>query len=135
VTTTVNLAPEIRAAVTGAADAGRKLERYARRVIAKLPHTTRHYGALLQADVRSRARSLFQVTDYDSSIQLQVKGGLRPQAEVGTDQPHGYRLEQGMVGRDSLGRFEQQRPRPHFAPAAAAMAARYKQAVTLLVKP
>lgn len=92
---------------------------------------TRHFGALLQADIRGRARSLFEVTDYDASIGLHFSG---LSAEVGTDDPAGFRHELGFIGVDSLGRSYEQGPRPHFGPALDRIGPAYTAAIAALIR-
>lgn len=81
-----------------------------------------HYGLMLQAKVKRNAalpRSgppgpRLQTGDYNRSITLRV--GLL-NAMVGTNKPQGRRLEFGFTGVDSLGRYYDQPPYPHFGPA------------------
>lgn len=80
------------------------------------------YGWLYAFKVKARASGRpgpnAPTGDYRRSITSEFHGfpggGF---ALVGTNKPQGRRLENGFVGRDSLGRMYNQRPFPHFGPA------------------
>lgn len=127
--------PTISMRVEGVEETGRKFERLGTKVDSRGRNLTRHYGAALQADIRGNARRSFRVTNYADRIRIehrQSRGWVT--SEVGTDEPQGYRLEQGFVGRDARGRFASQPPRPHFLPAAQRIGARYQRALAALIK-
>lgn len=94
-----------------------------------------HYGALMQADARARARRLFDTTDYDDSIRMRVAGrGRKTTVAVYSDAPQAHRLEYGFTGVDKAGRRYHQPPRPHMRPAFARYAPQFRQAVEDLLK-
>lgn len=83
---------------------------------------TRHYGQLVQTQVKANASGRpgpRAVTgDYRRSVALVMtidNGG--PVAIIGTNKPQGRRLEFGFHDVDALGRRYSQAPLPHFAPA------------------
>jgi hypothetical protein len=81
----------------------------------------RHYGQLYQTRVKAAASGRpgpnVITGDYRRSITLEMGmvDGM-PSAIVGTAAPQGRRLEYGFVGADSLGRYYNQPPFPHFDP-------------------
>lgn len=119
--------------VTGIKESQKEFEKMAKKVVEKLRSLTNHYGALVQADVASRARGLFDTTDYDQTIQLRMSGKpTNPRALISSDAPQAHRLEYGFSGVDSLGRSYHQAPRPHFRPALVKFEGRYRQSVEAL---
>lgn len=122
--------------IDGARQLANELAQGAADVNSRVYATTRHYGILLQSEVRSRARSLFHVTDYDREIQMRMgSAGMKyPLTEVGTDEPQGFRLERGFTNIDKLGRIFSQPPRPHFGPATARVGKQYELAIGRIVK-
>lgn len=108
-------------------------EKLAEEVASKSRTITRHFGALVQADVRARARNLFDVSSYDRTIELRMTGKrYNPAAIVTSTAPQAHRLEFGFVGVDALGRSYHQPPRPHFRPALAKYAGQYRQSIEAL---
>lgn len=92
------------------------------RVSSEAVKITRHYGMLVRTAVRANAsgrpgpRAITGRYRRSINLQMQVKGG-DVEASVGTNAPQGPRLELGFVGRDSLNRYYNQPPFPHFGPA------------------
>jgi len=84
--------------------------------------TIAHHAMLLQTKVKSKASGRpgpRAVTgDYRRSISRRVSThGPMTVGQVGTNSPQGRRLEMGFTGTDSLGRYYDQPPYPHFGPA------------------
>lgn len=84
-----------------------------------------HFGQLATSRIKARAglpRSgppgpRIITGDYNRSITMAMTSLLgSPTAEIGTDRPQGPRLEFGFHGEDSLGRYYEQPPYPHFGP-------------------
>ena len=80
-----------------------------------------HYGQVYQFLVRAYASGppgpQVITGEYRNSIKLNVRHlPGEDVAEVWTDAPQARRLEFGFVGEDSLGRYYNQRPRPHWEP-------------------
>lgn len=90
---------------------------------ARASSVVRHHGRLLQTRVRARASGRpgpnAPTGNYRRSIgfQIQTPGGGTVIGQVGTNMPQGRRLEMGFTGTDSLGRYYDQQPYPHFGPA------------------
>lgn len=119
--------------VSGLDEAKRNLKDLSDKVVARLHPITRHYGALVQADVRARARQLFDVSDYDRTIELHMRGKKEnPGAVITSTAEQSHRLEYGFTGVDSLGRSDHQPPRPHFRPALAKYASKYRESIEAL---
>lgn len=57
--------------------------------------------------------------DYIKSIRMTTvqKTPTKCTVQLGSDRPQSRRLEYGFTGRDTLGRFYNQEPQPHFRPA------------------
>jgi hypothetical protein len=82
----------------------------------------RHHTQLLSTRVKARASGRpgprVITGDYRRSIAHNTrKYGPHVVGQVGTNNPQGRRLEYGFTGVDSLGRFYDQPPLPHFGPA------------------
>lgn len=99
-----------------------------------------HHGQILTTRVKAKASGRpgpnAPTGDYRRDISMQVRreGPLRWTAEVGTNKPQGRRLEFGFHGTDSLGRFYNQPPYPHFGPAFDEVVPGFEAAIaTLLV--
>ncbi len=96
------------------------------------------YGAILQRQVKANASGPpgpQKITgDYVRSIRRKStrKKGLS-RVEVGTDEPEGWRLEQGFHGTDSLGRTYHNPPLPHFGPAFDAVKPQVEEAFESMV--
>lgn len=89
---------------------------------------TRHWGAVLAARVRELAP--YETGHYRSTIRWYVRGGKgTPYVSVQSSHPASRRLELGFHGRDALGRHYADPPRPHFRPAAAAIAPLYLESL------
>lgn len=126
--------PPITITTLGAVELATDLETWGRQFGDRAVSVTRHYAALIKADVIARARTAFEVSDYNIHYVTTIgKGWVR--ADIGTDEPQGYRLEFGFVGTDSKGRVYHQRPRPHFGPALDQFASAYEQAIAALAVP
>ena len=97
---------------TGSVDVAAELTNTGLRAAARSQGVLRHYGAVVQAQVRANTRPSW--VDYRKSIGLRTGTGF---AAVGTDEPQGFRLENGFMRSDRLGRRYRQRPFPHFGPA------------------
>lgn len=89
----------------------------------RLSKVVRHHGRLAQTRVKARASGRpgpnAPTGDYRRSIDYRMvssAGGIFV-AAVGTNSPQGRRLEFGFTGVDSLGRYYDQPPYPHFGPA------------------
>lgn len=129
------LFPEVTLRVEGVDELVVGFKTFVKRASAKTRRVTVTYGRRLQADVRARARSMFDITDYDESIQMRMAGTEnRPRAVVYSDAPQAHRLEYGFIGTDSAGRHVEQAPRPHFRPALAAIHADYVRAMAEALK-
>lgn len=81
-----------------------------------------HHGQLLRTRVMAKASGRpgpnVITGDYRRSISMQVEEApARVSVIVGTNAPQGRRLEFGFHGADSLGRYYNQPPYPHFGPA------------------
>lgn len=93
-----------------------------------------HFAALLTTRVKVKASGRpgpnAPTGDYRSKIDAAMINS--PDAlgfAVGTDDIRGRRLEMGFNGTDSLGRFYNQPPYPHFGPAVDEIADKYVQGV------
>ncbi len=110
----------VRVDTTDAFRVADDLQRLGLHVAAMAPVFTRHYAEILAQSVRAHASGRpgprVITGEYRSSIEARQSGLL--DWEVGTDLERGYRLEFGYVGVDSGGRMRNQRPYPHFRPAA-----------------
>lgn len=98
---------------------------------------TRRFGVVLHGKVKAKAKGRpgprVQTGDYNRSIGLRVgRDGQSVVASVGTNRPQGRRLEFGFKGFDSLGRYYDQRPLPHFGPAFDEVAADYEAAIAAI---
>lgn len=73
----------------------------------------------VKANASGRPGPRARTGDYRRSIshRFYTGGDNELIGEVGTNKPQGRRLEFGFVGYDSLGRFYDQPPYSHFAPA------------------
>lgn len=69
--------------------------------------------------------------DYRRSINMRMI--TRQHGVIGTNAPQARRLEFGFVGRDSLGRFYDQAPLPHWRPMEWIMRTRFPNAVARAV--
>lgn len=92
------------------------------RTAREVSQVTRHHGRLLQTRVRAHASGRpgprAPTGDYRRGIGYEFNGGAASaQAVVGSNHPQGRRLELGFTGTDSLGRYYDQPPYPHFGPA------------------
>lgn len=124
------LFPEVTLRVEGADELVLGFRTFVKRASERTRRVTVTYGRKLQFDVRARARTMFDVTDYDASIQMRMAGTqYRPRAVVFSDDPQAHRLEYGFIGTDSAGRYIEQAPRPHFRPALAAIRSDYLRAM------
>lgn len=88
----------------------------------RVPAVLIHHGQLLttrvQAHASGRPGPNIVTGDYRRSINMEVMSSEATTiVAVGTNEPQGRRLEFGFHGRDSLGRFYDQPPYPHFGPA------------------
>jgi hypothetical protein len=109
-------------AASNAATIAAALDKRARNT---LPHTQaamRHYALLLATRIKINASGRpgpnVVTGDYRRSWKWQVRtAGGTVTALVHTDAPQANRLENGFVGRDSLGRLYHQAPLPHVGPA------------------
>jgi len=111
------------------------LDEQPKKVAVKTRSITRHYGALVQADVKARARQLFDVTDYDRSITLQSRGRRWYSAAVIQSRaPQAHRLEYGFTGVDSQGRTVSAPPYPHFRPALRKYANPFRRAIESVLR-
>lgn len=118
---------------SGAAEAKKDLADLSRQILAKLRPLTQHYGMLVQRDVQNRARQLFDVTDYDQTIELRMAGkDNNPAAIITSRAPQAHRLEFGFFGVDATGRSLHQAPKPHFRPALARYGPRYAESIRAL---
>jgi len=121
-------------------------------VAARVERVVVEHGALLQAAVKRRANTprtahrpgapggkdgpRLLTGDYNRSISRQTTvTRTRARAEVGTNKPQGRRLELGFHGTDSLGRRYEQRAYPHFGPALAEVAPKFRRAVAAAAQP
>lgn len=99
---------------------------------------TRHYGQLLEAQVKANASGRpgprVVTGQYRASINTiyGYQGGDFV-ASVGSNAPQARRLELGFVGTDSRGRHYAQGPLPHFKPAADKIGPQFAQAVARAV--
>jgi len=61
----------------------------------------------------------YKTGDYIRSFRMDTvtKTPTKCVVQIGSDRPQSRRLEYGFVGRDTLGRFYNQEPRPHIRPA------------------
>lgn len=87
----------------------------------KVSRVVRHHSMLLQNRVKANASGRpgprVVTGDYRRSIDRRVdRSGPATVGYVGTNEPQGRRLEFGFTGVDSLGRFFDQPPYPHFGP-------------------
>ena len=105
---------------------------------------TRHFGMLLQANVKRRASlprtgppgPRIQTGNYVRSIGLQLGfAGGGPTATVGSNAPQARRLELGFNDTDSLGRRYNQPPYPHWGPALDEIAPLFVAAIAELGDP
>lgn len=105
---------------------------------------TRHFGMLLQANVKRRASlprtgppgPRIQTGNYVRSIGLRVGMSFTgPAATVGSNAPQARRLEEGFSDTDSLGRRYNQPPYPHYGPALDEIAPLYVAAIAELADP
>lgn len=103
---------------------GASFARQAATTDTRIAGVVRHHGRLLQTRVRGRASGRpgprVVTGDYRRSIDFRMSSevslGMHV-AQVGTNNPQGRRLEMGFTGVDSLGRYYDQPPYPHFGPA------------------
>ena len=103
---------------------GASFARQAATTDARISGIVRHHGRLLQTRVRGRASGRpgprAPTGNYRRSIGFELSsdaGSGTHMARVGTNMPQGRRLEMGFTGVDSLGRYFDQPPYPHFGPA------------------
>lgn len=96
----------------------------------KVADITKHYGTLMVADARARARQLFDVSDYDRSIGMRSFGNKDDtKVVIYSRDPQARRLEHGFHGVDRLGRHVDQPARPHMRPAYARYAGKWRKAI------
>lgn len=128
-------APTITVVATGAIQVAVSMEKWGNDAGPRAKALVAHYGALLKADVQARAGRLFDVSDYVGNIHYQTSTGKLGwvRADIGTDEPQGYRLEFGFVGVDSRGRTYHQAASPHFGPALDRVALAFEAAMVELV--
>jgi hypothetical protein len=97
---------------------------------------TRRYGLMGQARVKANASGRpgpRRVTgDYTRSMSVTFERGGQA-ATIGTMAPQARRLEFGFVGVDSLGRYYNQRPLPHWRPMWEWLEVEYPVAVQIAV--
>lgn len=125
----------ITIATTGGPELAEQFDAWTAYILERTRGLVGHYATLVRADVRARIRSQFHVTDYDASVGIQLGGdGRWIRADIGTDDPAGFRHEVGFVGVDSRNRSYHDPPRPHFAPALEQYASAFQDAVEALVK-
>jgi hypothetical protein len=119
---------------------GAEVAALAPKVDAEVAAVTARDGMILETLVRSYASGApgpqVITGEYERSIRYQglhIIPGLLIEAHVSSDEPFAHRLEYGFMGVDALGRTVQESPRPHFAPAAARLAAIYPADVAAAV--
>lgn len=128
--------PLVTITTVGAVELAVGLEQWGTDVAPKARSILRHYAELVRSDVIARAAGQLDVTDYTSTIHVAYGADSRwLRADIGTDDPAGYRHEFGFVGTDVLGRHYHDRPRPHFGPALDRYAAAFEAAIAELAVP
>lgn len=100
---------------------------------------TRHHGALLKmkliAHSSGRPGPRRNTGEYQLHFWVDYVGTNQWQARIraGNTEPYSDRLEWGFIGYDSLGRYYNQRPFPHFRPAMAEFQVEYEQGLMFAV--
>lgn len=126
----------MRITTVGAVELAVGFEQWGADVVPKARSIVRHYAELARSDVVARASGQMDVTDYTATIHVQYGQDARwLRADIGTDDPAGYRHEFGFVGVDVLGRSYHQGPRPHFGPALDRYAGLFESAIAGLAVP
>lgn len=114
---------DVRMYISKGGHLGGELRKSAKALPGEVNRKVRHYGQLLRTRIMANASGRpgpnAPTGTYRRSWTLEVTqvGPATFQAEVGTNQPQGRRLEFGFHGADSLGRVYNQPPYPHVQPA------------------
>lgn len=110
--------------IQGTEDLKKTFERLSDGLQGDFLETATRAGALpvlnqVRITVPEGGRTPYKAGDYRKSFEMVTtkKTPARCEVQIGTDRPQARRLEFGFVGRDTLGRFYNQAPRPHIRPA------------------
>ena len=117
---------EVSVKITGKNEFVKRLTFWRKKIGPESASTTRKVGGQLRDRIKQDAP--VETGQYRDGIHLEVmeESDSKSAVKVVTNAPQAARLEFGFVGSDSLGRYYQQAPQPHWRPAIAEFVKKYR---------